>query len=194
VKDFSRRGYIVKTVADYNFSCVHVLFDTNKFDKGKIPSDVLAYNYICRFLLERVSWYLRDTNREGKIILSSRGTARDNDLQSYIWDKLIPYHENEISPVFTGVECKAASSWDMLQLADICTTSMFYSHEVNAYGMTVPCFAMRLWAKNYRHNGQVDRYGVKYFSDEMKPSSGALKPLKLCYVTKEKPPAQLPHE
>lgn len=180
VKDFNRRGYIVKEIATNNFTCVHVLFDTNQFDRSKMPTDLLAYNYICRYLLERVSWFLRDTGRIGKIVLSSRGTSRDADLVKYIQDKLIPYSENEIAPVFTGVECIPASSWDMLQLADICATSMFYSHEVNGYGMVVPCFAIRLWGKNYQYHGKVDRYGMKYFNDKMKPASGVLHALKLC--------------
>ena len=128
VKDFNRRGYIVKELSTNNFTCVHILFDTKQFDKAKMPTDLLAYNYICRYLLERVSWFLRDTGREGKIILSSRGTSRDADLIKYIQDKLIPYSNNQVSHVFTGIDCKQASSWDMLQLADVCATSMFYSH------------------------------------------------------------------
>lgn len=180
VKDFNKRGFIVRSLAENNFTCSHVLFDTQQYDRRKMPTDLLAYNYICRYLLERVSWYLRDTGRTGKIVLSSRGTTRDADLTRYIQEKLIPNSQNEIAPVFTGVECKQASSWDMLQLADICATSMFYSHEINGYGTITPCFAMKLWDKIYKHNGQTEHYGLKYFSDSMKPDIQALRPLRPC--------------
>ena len=171
LKDFLRRMCIVGALSDENFDIVSVLFDTNQFDKNKMQSEQ-AYNYICRFLLERVSWLLRDTNRKGKIVLSSRGTARDGELTSYIREKLLPYPSNQIADVFNGVECKTASTWDMLQLADICATSMFYSHEVNGYGFTVPCYAIRLNNKLYKHNGSRIGYGLKYFSADMKPIKG----------------------
>lgn len=178
VKDFNRRSFIVRSLADSNFICSHVFFDTQQYDRTKMPTDLLAYNYICRYLLERVSWYLRDTGRIGRIVLSSRGTSRDADLINYIQDKLLSYSNNEIAPVFTGIECKQATSWDMLQLADICATSMFYSHEVNAYGTTTPCFALKLRNKIYQHNGQSEHYGLKYFNDNMKPNN--LRTLRPC--------------
>ena len=180
VKDFGKRSYIVKELSEQDFTCIHILFDTNQFDRQKLPTDVIAYNYICRYLIERISWYLRDTGRIGRIVLSSRGTSRDVDLIRYIQNKLIPYTENQVASVFTGVTCMPASAWDMLQLADICATSMFYSHEINGYGFITPCYALRLWNKNYRYNGKLDRYGIKYFSDDMKPARGSLQRYKIC--------------
>jgi len=179
VKDFSKRAYIVRELSDECFHLVNILFDTNQFDKNKMKSEQ-AYNFICRFLLEHVSWLLRDTNRKGKIVLSSRGTSRDNELSSYIRDKLIPYPENQIANVFTAVEYKPASAWDMLQLADVCATSIFYSHEVNGYGVVMPCYASRLKSKFYSHKGQIEKYGLKYFKDNMKPPKGFLKAKRAC--------------
>lgn len=106
IKDFKRRAYIVQELSSANFTCVHVLFDTNQFDQSKIPNDSLAYNYICKYLLERVSWYMRDNQLIGEIVLSSRGTSRDRELVTYIHDKLLPYEQNEIAPVFTGATSK----------------------------------------------------------------------------------------
>lgn len=180
IKDFNRRAYIVNKLASSSFTCVYILFDTTQFDKKKMPTDCMAYNYICRYLLERVSWLLRDTNREGEIILSCRGTARDEELVTYIKDKLLPFDGNQIAHVFTNVGCKSASSWDMLQLADVCATSMFYSHETNGYELTTPCFAIKLWPHIYRHEGKYERYGLKYFNDKMKPEKKYFQERKLC--------------
>lgn len=180
IKDFKRRSYIVQELSNCTFTCVHILFDTSQFDRSKIPNDSLAYNYICKYLLERVSWYMRDSHMTGEIILSSRGTDRDAELVAYIRDKLLPYSQNEIAPVFTGVTSKQATLWDMLQLADVCASAMFYSHEINDFGFCVPCYAIKLWGKNYQHNGKVDRYGIKYFSDNMTPPKGHLKSHRPC--------------
>ena len=111
---------------------MNVLVDTDKFDKAKIPSPIIAYNYVCKYLLQRVSWYLRDTGRVGDIVLSARGTTRDGELIQYIKEKLLPYPSNGIeSSVFAKITAKTAATWDLLQLADVCATTMFLTYEVN---------------------------------------------------------------
>ncbi|MCL2579355.1 MAG: DUF3800 domain-containing protein [Oscillospiraceae bacterium] len=189
VKDFNKRSYIVNELAGEHFQMANILFDTNQYDKNRMQTERIAYNYICRYLLERVSWLLRDTNRRGKIVLSSRGTSKDGELVGYIRDKLLPYPDNQIVDVFSGVECKQASVWDMLQLADVCATSMFYSHEINGYGFITPCFLYRLREKLYRRDGKLIKYGLKYFKDNMKPPKDNLKNHKVCENKKETPSA-----
>ena len=137
---------------------------------------------MCRFLLERASWYMDDNNLEGEIVLSSRGTSRDSELISYINDKLLHYSRNQIRNVFTGVKCKQASSWDMLQLADICATSMFRSHEINSLGFVTPCYMSNLIDKLYRRKGNLDSYGRKYFLDSMKPDNEYYMGHSLCNI------------
>ena len=60
ITDFNKRGLIVRELNGEDFTYMNVLVDTNKFDKTKIPSTIIAYNYVCKYLLQRVSWYLRD--------------------------------------------------------------------------------------------------------------------------------------
>ncbi len=66
-----------------------------------------------------VSWLLRDTNKVGKVVLSSRGNCSRPKLIDYIENKLLNYEFNEIANRFTKIGSKTAISWDMLQLADI---------------------------------------------------------------------------
>ncbi len=63
ISDYYRRAYLVRELNEEEFTYVNIIADTNKFDSLKIPSSTIAYNYMCRMLLERVSWFLRDTNR-----------------------------------------------------------------------------------------------------------------------------------
>ncbi len=180
IKDFQRKCFVVDNIATQNFTMISVLFDTNQFDRSQMPSDKIAYNFICRYLIERVSWLLRDTNRRGDIVLSSRGTSRDNELVDYIKTKLIPFPDNQIADVFDTVTARAASSWDMLQLADVCATSMFYAYEIGGFGFTTPCFSYRLFNHMYRYNGELLKYGIKFFKDNMQPSKSFLKAHKIC--------------
>lgn len=183
IRDFSRKSFVVRELSRHNFVYVNVLFDTSKFDRTKMNTERIAYNYICRYLIERVSWYLRDTDRIGEIVLSSRGTSRDGELIEYIKNKLLNYDFNKISNRFTIVTSKPASSWDMLQLADVCATTTFLAVEKNSFGFVIPCFFRCLKNKLYSYNGKTLGYGIKYFSDNMEPAPNYYYGLRICDET-----------
>ena len=176
LRNFEQRSYVINKICNLEFEYINIVLDTSKLDINKLKSDrdsftekpsIILYNHACRYLIERVSWLLRDTNRIGNIILSGRGTSRDAELINYI-DKLLKYPQNQISNQFCDICSKPAASWDMLQLADICATSMFYYHEINAYGFLLPCYTYKLRKLLYKRNGSIHKYGIKYYSDEMK--------------------------
>lgn len=178
LRNFEQRAYVVSKICDSDFDYINIILDTSKLNLHKLKTSrstltekpsVILYNHACRYLIERTSWLLRDTDRTGEIILSSRGTSRDTELIDYI-NKLLTYPGNEIANQFSKICSKTAESWDMLQLADICATSMFYYHEINTYGFLLPCHTMKLRQFLYQRNGSVDKYGIKYYSDEMKPN------------------------
>lgn len=188
INDFFRRAFIVKELSEESFTYMNVLVDTNKFDKAKIPSALIAYNYVCKFLLQRVSWYLEQVGGVADIVLSSRGTSRDGELITYIKDKLLPYPDNKINrDVFERVSAKTAATWDLLQLADVCATSMFLTYEVNTWGFSTPCFSHALAAHLYVSNGKVESYGIKFFTTDMKPNLNRLKETRVC-TKKERTP------
>lgn len=177
IKEFNRRAYIINNIKDEKFTYISILADTQKLNKT-LPS-LTAYNYLCRYLIERVSWFLRDTNRYAHIVLSSRGTSRDNELIEYI-KKLILYNWNEVTDRFISIKAKPASQWDLLQLADICATTMFLSHEINTFGFCLPCFSSALSNHLYSRNGKPINYGIKYFTDNMQPNKNFLKSKWIC--------------
>lgn len=177
LNDFYKSSYIISRLNNHDFTIINVLMDT---DICPLKDSIKTYNFMCRFLLERVSWFLRDNNAKGNVVLSSRGTRRDGELINYIQTKLLNYNLNSISNVFTRIESKSASSWDMLQLADVCATSMFKSHEVNSLGFVTPCHMNNLKDKLYKYNGKIERYGLKYYSDEMKPTMQYFETHRLC--------------
>lgn len=188
IPDFMRRAYIVREIGGENFTYVNVIVDTSKLNLAMAASSATAYNYICRMLLERVSWFLRDTNRIGDIVLSARGTSRDSELITYIEEKLIPFADNQIvSNVFEKISAKTANSWDLLQLADVCATTTFLAYEINGWGMRAPCYFKVLEEHMYRYQGKAERYGLKYFSENMKPSSSKLQCHYAC-MKKERTP------
>lgn len=181
IPDFYRRAYIVRELSSESFVYMNVLVDTEKFDITKIPNSTIAYNYICKYLLQRVSSYLESQNKVSDIVLSARGTSRDGELIQYISDKLLPYQKNHINAnVFQKITAKAAGSWDLLQLADVCATTMFLTYELNGYGFTVPCYSSAMRDHLYRVNADVENYGIKFFRADMKPDVAELRKSRIC--------------
>ena len=176
ISSFDKKSYIVTELSKCSFEYIAIIADTNKLSLSTRHSSytekpsILSYNHICRYLLERASWLLRDTKRTADIVLSSRGTLRDADLISYISNKLIPFSGNKIENRFANICSKSASSWDLLQLADVCATSMYNMHQFNGLGFITPCYTYRLSNHLYKYkNMTLMNYGMKYYDNSMTP-------------------------
>ena len=190
IHDFLKRAYISHELSSEPFAYMNVLVDTTKFDVSKIPDSGVAYNYVCKYLLQRVSWYLESEQKTGDIILSARGTSRDGDLISYIEQKLLPYPHNSINAaVFNKIEAKTSASWDLLQLADVCATTMFLTYEQNSFGFCTPCFSLALRDHLYCRNGNIESYGIKFFASAMKPNIQELRKKRICAKNERTPGA-----
>lgn len=188
IHNFHKRAFIVHELSQENFTYMNILVDTTKFDISKIPNTAVAYNYVCKYLLQRVSWYLESNKKTCDVILSGRGTSMDADLVAYIKGKLLPYAHNNInSAVFNKITAKSAGSWDLLQLADVCATSMFLAYEVNEYGFSTPCYSSVMRNHLYCKDGKIDRYGIKFFTEDMRPDIAELKKTRIC-IKKERTP------
>ena len=182
LRDFYKVSYVISQIKQFDFTIVNILVDT---DILPLKDSIKTYNYMCKILLEKVSWFIDNNNATGEIVLSSRGTKRDGELIDYINNKLLGYEGNKIKDVFTSVKSKAASEWDMLQLADICATSMFWSHEVNSLGFITPCHMNNLKNKLYRYNGRTVQYGMKYYSKNMIPGKEYFNKYRICDIHKK---------
>lgn len=188
ITDFYKRALIVRELNSEAFTYMNVLVDTGKFDAAKIPSSSVAYNYVCKYLLQRVSWYLESEGKTADIVLSARGTSKDGELIQYIQEKLLPYPDNSINGnVFNKISAKSAGSWELLQLADVCATTMFLTYEVNRYGFTTPCYSATMLPRLYHKNNRVDSYGIKFFTSEMKPDIAEVRSTRIC-AKKERTP------
>lgn len=172
---FDKKAYATAELNKCPFEYITIIANTNQITLQRLHKNytekpsILSYNHVCRYLIERASWLLRDTDRSADIVLSSRGTVRDGDLITYIKDKLISQGNNQIENRFENITAKSASQWDMLQLADVCATSMYNMHQTNGLDFITPCYAYRLNSHLYRHRGKLLKYGIKYYDDTMQP-------------------------
>lgn len=188
VTDFNKRAFIVRELSEEEFTYMNILVDTQQLNQNLIPDPLIAYNYVCKYLLQRVSWFMDGKDAQCDVVLSARGTSRDNELIEYISDKLLPYPSNSINQKrFNKISAKTAATWDLLQLADVCATSTFLAYEINGWGFSVPCYSTMLSKHLYRKRSKLKSYGIKYFTALMEPDLEVLAQTKMC-AKKERTP------
>ena len=164
IPEFSRRSYIVNELNNENFTIIAVVSDTRELEIAK-KNTLLAYNYLSKILIERVSWYLRDNNMIGDIVFSSRSSKKDEELVGYVVN-IVKNQPGQISSKNINNICyKKASEWDMLQVADVCASSIYQAHQRDGYGFRYPCFINKLVNHLYSYDEKVVGYGVKYFPE-----------------------------
>lgn len=141
ISNFFNRMLVVQELTRLPFTYANIIVNTDMLDLTMRSNSMTAYNYICRMLIERESWYLRDSGAVGDVMLSARGTSRDYELIKYILSLLLCDVRTEIVPnVISKVTARPAGSWDMLQMVDVCApphfTDINKTHRAFAYRAT----------------------------------------------------------
>ena len=130
------------------------------------------YFYMCRYLLERISWFCRSARRivpEGdgrvKIVFSRRGGLQYQNFKSYM-DRLKNCDDQDIQinwPVIDipGIEAVDHSTRAGLQIADIIATCVTAGLEPTIYGNCELRYSRILRPLIYERNGNYLSYGMK---------------------------------
>ena len=164
IHEFNRRSYVVNELNNEDFVIIAVVSDTRELEIAR-KNTLFAYNYLSRLLIERISWYLRDNNLVGDITFSARSSKKDEQLVGYIIDVVRNKPESISSENINKICYKKASEWDMLQLADVCASSIYQAHQKDQYGFRYPCFINKLFDHLYSYDKRIANYGVKYFPE-----------------------------
>lgn len=149
-------------------------------NKPVIPEGVYTekhqlYHYLCRFLLERVSWLCRDLRPDVpeavgpvKIVFSRRRSIKYDDFQAYV-QRLKDTSDPDIRihwPVIdmAAIEAQDRGSRFRLQLADLATSGITFALEPDFYGNVEPRYARMLKPTIYHRGHNYMSYGTKMFS------------------------------
>ena len=148
-------------------------------NKPVIPEGIYTeknqlYCYLCRYLIERISWLCSDMRPqvpEGdgrvKIIFSRRGGMSYPDFQGYL-TKLKDMNDPAIQirwPVIDieGVDAQDHSRNAGLQLADLIASAVTAGVEQNHYGNCELRYADILKPVIYSRRGNFLSYGMKFY-------------------------------
>jgi len=170
--DHQQRVMAVNGISNRPMRLVAVLANKPIIPAGTYTDKNQLYHYMCRYLIERISWLCRDHRRnapEGdgrvKIIFSRRGGMSYEDFRAYL-ERLRRADDPEIQihwPVIDidGIEASDPASRYGLQLADVAISGLTWGLERDFYGNCELRYARAMRPIIYNRNGNYLSYGAK---------------------------------
>jgi len=164
-KHTSKKRLVIDRIAKEDFHYINIVVNTYDLENIQASSKIL-YNYFCRFLIERITWYVDENSGTVKIIFSNRSNTSWDDLEEYI-SNLCSTGQCEIrDEVITDIEIYETVQKKMLQFADACSSSLGEALNKDIYGYFDERYILKLNDKLYRRNGKLLSYGLKIFPDK----------------------------
>lgn len=131
------------------------------------------YWYLCRMLIERISWCCWANRRTGsplaRLVFSTRGGMKYQEFRDYVTrlkaaDTHIDWRTISESPEHICSEQHNRLAG--LQFADVTARAFAEGVEPNIYGTYESAYALSLKTKVYQYRGNYRSYGVKVLADE----------------------------
>ncbi len=178
--DHNQRVMAINTLIGRPFRTVIVLANKPIIPDGIYTEKNQLYFYMCRYLIERISWLCRDMRPnapEGdgrvKIVFARRGGMSYPSFQQYLSD-LANNGGKEIRIHWPVIDIDGVEAYDQierkgLQIADLVTSGINVALEPDFYGNSEPRFASLLKPHIYNRQGNFLSYGAK-----LVPSDGRL--------------------
>ncbi|MEM5777678.1 MAG: DUF3800 domain-containing protein [Candidatus Aenigmatarchaeota archaeon] len=164
-KHVSKKRYIIDRISKEDFVYTNVIMNTYDMNNEKLQGKLLYY-YSCRYLLERISWYISDNNGTVDIVISNRSSISYPELHKYLNTLSYDRYCQIKWPVLKDFKIFESIQRKMLQFADVCAGSLSEALEKDDYGYYDERFVITLKDKLYRRKGNLLSYGLKIFPNE----------------------------
>jgi len=159
-----------QTLSEKPLRSLCVMAHKPSLDRHVFAEKNQLYFYLCRYLVERISWLCRDSRqsiREGdgrvKIVFSRRGKLSYDNFKEYLLllkaDQSVTVNWGTID--IEGIDARDHSTRAGLQVSDIIATCMTAGLEKDLYGNNEARYAEILKPIVYRRRGNFLSYGVK---------------------------------
>jgi len=170
--DHAQRVMAISGLCERPLRTVAVFANKPVIPNGLYPESHQLYHYMCRYLLERLSWLCRDMRPkvpEGdgrvKIVFSRRRAMNYDDFQAYI-QRLKDASDPEIRIHWPVIDIPAIEAQDHgarlgLQIADLVTSGLTAALEPDFYGNVEARFARMLKPRVYHRGQNFLSYGAK---------------------------------
>jgi hypothetical protein len=164
-----QRIVAAQSVGQFPLRVMNVISNKKTIQPGTYTQKNQLYFYLARYLIERVSWFCRDSrhpageNGQVKITFSRRGGMSYPDFRDYLLrlkqDPAVQVHWPVID--IDGIKAQDHSVRAGLQVADIVASSFACGIEPDRYGNCESRYAESLRRVTYRRNRNFLSYGVK---------------------------------
>lgn len=171
--DHAQRVMAVQHIAERPIRSVCVIANKPSIPAGTYTQKNQLYFYMCRYLIERLSWLCRDLRpqvQEGdgrlKIVFARRGGMSYSEFQNYM-HRLKNVDDPERVQInwavidIDGIEARDHSTRAGLQISDIVASGITAALEPNLYGNCEMRFAQMLKPQMYNKRGNYLSYGTK---------------------------------
>jgi hypothetical protein len=183
-----KRVYVINRIATSWLTVTSVIIHKERIEQREIfrAGAFRLYKYAARLLLERISWFCRDTaaanDCECRLIFEHRARLSYDDLRDYLtilqgkaeedaWLEMllndVRIHWAAIVP--QNVEAAQKAQYAGLQLAD-CVASGTRAALEYRHGFTEHRYAKTLKPRVYNRGSNYTSYGLKFFPNSLEPT------------------------
>jgi len=179
----------VQLIAAYPIRCASVLIHKPSIADPEVfkANAYQLYRYASRLLMERVSWFCRDTynpkrgDGSAEIVFSNRRRMSYAEIQDY-WRRLKSANEEkDIRIVWKHIDPDKVSAVNHdqlagLQVADCVASAHFHAVSLDRFGNCEPRYFQELVKLLYRYKRTCDGYGLKFWPrlQTLRPSNAHL--------------------
>lgn len=165
LKHRQKLAWIKKVAATSSMKLIVVALDKTRL-KEDTPLAIhpRMYLYLCRYLLERISWFVRDAARDQNsvnIFFANRSSISYTNLEKYIESVCISEESRIASDVLGRIVPQQIHQKKLLQVADAVASSAYEALNPDQYGNTDPNYFINLIPLLYRRNDNLLSYGLK---------------------------------
>jgi hypothetical protein len=183
-----QRKFYAKCISQAELKTICVLIHKSSLPLDQFRGKSKLYAYGVRLLLERISWYCRDSllsNDEGdgsvELVFSNRHAMSNVVLREYVEGLEAEIGTEAFHATAGVIRSDQIAAYTPgrrmgLQIADAVASSYYFAVEPSEYGLTEEGYARLLLANAYHHEGENWGYGIQIMPGEadMKRQRGEL--------------------
>jgi len=165
LKTHSRRLHASQVIGGLGFVTIsHVIVCKRHFGLAFLNDPTKAYLFTLRFLLERISWWVRDHGGQTHVTFAHIKGFKVADLHAYVARLQAMGTETSIDwgSILLPVRMDQPKTIELLQMADLVASSVGRAFEPDEFGNTERRYLLELASRLYRRGGSpITTYGMK---------------------------------
>lgn len=172
ISELSKHNFILFSVALEKKYLDRKRFDSHYQTESRAKFRWAMYFYAAKLLIERICKYAEQQESRVNLTFENRSSISYSALRDYLTLMTVypgPYRKPTIrQETIKSLEAENKQTRKLLQVADICSGTMYDALQINQYGDIEDSYLLNLADKFYRVDGRLWGYGLKLFPRTVK--------------------------